>query len=52
MANRIEAEGVIHGKTIELADDPGLEDGQRVRVQVMAKASAHQTYCNDRTCVR
>ena len=27
-------EGVIHGKTIELAKDPGLEDGQAVRVIV------------------
>jgi hypothetical protein len=27
-------EGVIHGKTIELANDPGLEDGQAVRVIV------------------
>src|SRR4051812_9089264 len=40
MANRIEAEGVIHGKTIELAVDPGLEDGQRVRVQVMVRPVA------------
>ena len=27
-------EGVIHGKTIELAIDPGLTDGQAVRVIV------------------
>ena len=40
MSNKIEAEGVIHGKTIELAVDPGLEDGQRVRVQVMVRPVA------------
>jgi hypothetical protein len=27
-------EGVIHGKTIDLATDPGLADGQAVRVIV------------------
>ena len=27
-------EGVIHGKTIELATDPGLSNGQAVRVIV------------------
>ena len=27
-------EGVIHGKTIELAVDPGLQDGQRVEVVI------------------
>ena len=27
-------EGVIHGKTIELTTDPGLTDGQAVRVNV------------------
>jgi hypothetical protein len=29
-------EGVIHGKTIELSADPGLVDGQRVVVRVVA----------------
>ena len=29
--------GVIHGKTIELEQDPGLQDGQRVQVVVRAK---------------
>ena len=27
-------EGVIHGKTIELATDPGIADGQRVEVTI------------------
>lgn len=40
MSNRIEADGVIHGKTIELAIDPGLKDGQRVLVQVMVRPVA------------
>ena len=26
--------GVIHGKTIELADDPGIEDGRQVEVTI------------------
>jgi hypothetical protein len=26
--------GKIHGRTIELSEDPGLQDGQNVRVQV------------------
>ncbi len=25
-------DGVVHGKTIELESDPGLEDGKRVKV--------------------
>jgi len=29
--------GVIHGKTIELEDDAGLEDGRRVEVTLLAK---------------
>ena len=40
MSNMIEADGVIHGKTIELAIDPGLKDGQRVLVQVMVRPVA------------
>ncbi|CAN5697477.1 hypothetical protein BH23PLA1_BH23PLA1_33040 [soil metagenome] len=27
-------EGVVHGRTIELRDDPGLAEGQRVKVAV------------------
>ena len=27
-------EGVIHGKTIELENDPGLRDGERVEVVI------------------
>ena len=27
-------EGVIHGKTIELAADPGIPDGQKVEVTI------------------
>ena len=30
--------GVIHGKTIELTEDPGMSDGQKVRV-VLAPVS-------------
>lgn len=26
--------GVIHGKTIELADDPGMEDGAKVEIML------------------
>ena len=26
--------GIIHGKTVELSDDPGMEDGQEVEVMV------------------
>ena len=40
MSNMIEADGVIHGKTIELAIDLGLKDGQRVLVQVMVRPVA------------
>jgi hypothetical protein len=35
-------EGVIHGKTIELATDPGLADGQAVRVIVTPLATQEQ----------
>ena len=28
--------GVIHGKTIELVDDPGIEDGRGVEVTIRA----------------
>jgi hypothetical protein len=26
--------GIIHGRTIELEEDPGLTDGQKVRIQL------------------
>jgi hypothetical protein len=29
-----QVQGTIHGKTIELDEDPGIADGQRVNVQV------------------
>ncbi len=32
--------GVIHGKTIQLADDPGIADGQEVRVVLAAVPAA------------
>ena len=32
--------GVIHGRTIELAEDPGIADGQRVQVEVRAVPAA------------
>lgn len=32
--------GVIHGKTIQLAEDPGIADGQEVRVVLAAVPSA------------
>lgn len=33
--------GVIRGKTIELRDDPGLADGQEVRVVLLDRARDH-----------
>ena len=33
-------QGVIHGKTIELAEEIGLADGQRVEVMVTAKVAS------------
>ena len=33
-------QGVIHGKTIELMENPGLADGQSVQVVVRATESA------------
>lgn len=32
--------GIIHGRTIELAADPGIADGQQVEVEVRAVSSA------------
>ena len=29
--------GVIHGKTIELLDDPGMKQGQRISVAIKAE---------------
>jgi hypothetical protein len=33
-------EGVVHGRTIELLDDPGVGDGQRVQVVLSLPSSA------------
>ena len=27
-------QGIVHGKTIELEEDPGIADGQKVQVQI------------------
>lgn len=27
-------QGIVHGKTIELDEDPGIADGQKVQVQI------------------
>ena len=35
-------EGVIHGKTIDLTTDPGLADGQAVRVIVKPLSTTEQ----------
>jgi hypothetical protein len=32
--------GKVHGRTIELTEDPGLSDGQEVRVQITALRAA------------
>ncbi len=32
-------EGTVHGKTVELSRDPGLEDGQRVEVVLVPVGS-------------
>ena len=29
-----QVQGVIHGRTIELTEDPGVEDGQRVMITI------------------
>jgi hypothetical protein len=34
--------GVVHGKTIELSEDPGVADGQEVEVQVLVKPSGNE----------
>lgn len=31
--------GIVHGKTIELSEDPGVADGQEVEVQMKVKPS-------------
>jgi hypothetical protein len=36
--------GTIHGRTIELAEDSGLQDGQEVRVQVTPLAPAAEPW--------
>ncbi len=33
-------QGVIHGKTIELDQDPGIAEGQRVDVKVRVSTTA------------
>jgi len=33
-------EGVVHGRTIELLDDPGVAEGQRVQVVLSVSTSA------------
>jgi len=35
-----QVQGVIHGKTIELDQDPGIAEGQRVDVQVRVSSTA------------
>lgn len=35
-----QVQGVIHGKTIELDQDPGIGEGQRVYVQVSMSSTA------------
>ena len=37
-----QVQGVIHGKTIELDQDPGIAQGQRVDVQVRVASSARR----------
>ena len=32
--------GIIHGRTIELAEDPGMADGQQVKVEVVLVSAA------------
>lgn len=34
MISKNNLRGVVHGKTIELSNDPGLEDGQEVEVSL------------------
>jgi hypothetical protein len=33
-------EGVVHGRTIELLEDPGVNEGQRVQVVLSVSSSA------------
>ena len=35
-------EGTVHGKTVELARDPGLEEGQRVEVVLRPVTTVQQ----------
>lgn len=39
--------GIVHGKTIELAEELGLPDGQVVTVTVCADASKGQVPCGE-----
>ncbi len=38
--------GIIHGKTIELLQNPGLEDGYSVEVEIRPLASREQRIAN------
>ena len=43
--------GVIHGKTIELSDDPGLADGEAVKIVMQSiKPSLEKTGAGLRRC--
>jgi len=39
-------QGTVHGKSIELSTDPGLEDGQRVEVVLLPVSSKEQSACS------
>ena len=39
-------QGIVHGKTVELACDPGLEQGQRVEVVLHPVANEEQPVCS------
>ena len=42
--------GIVHGKTITLDDDPKLDDGQRVQVELRPKDSATEWGQGIRRC--
>ena len=44
-------QGIIHGKTIELVDDLGVAEGQRVEVQVKIISTERQWGDGLRRCV-
>lgn len=39
MVNR-SMQGVVHGRTIHLSEDPGIADGQQVQIVVLSVASS------------